>query len=167
MDRRHHPLFPHRVVASFAAVALVVSACGGSENSAEDSEAIAIATTAAPTVTAETVVEQTADEDRATLFPNVLAVDATRANDGTWTFSVTLSSPYDSPDRYADAWRVVSPDGTELGFRLLTHDHANEQPFTRSHSGIEIPDGVTSVTIEGRDQANGWGGEFLEFELPI
>ena len=35
-----------------------------------------------------------------------------------------------------DAWRVLDPDGNELGVRILTHDHANEQPFTRSQGGI-------------------------------
>ena len=95
-----------------------------------------------------------------------MAAEATQSDDGTWTFAVTLSSPYDSPSQYADAWRVLGPDGVELGFRLLTHHHANEQPFTRSQSGIEIPDDVTTVTVEGRDQLNGWGGESLDYDLP-
>ncbi len=35
---------------------------------------------------------------------------------------------------------------------------ATEQPFTRSLSGVEIPADVTTVTVEGRDLVNGWGG---------
>lgn len=98
-------------------------------------------------------------------FPDV--VDATAEFDGeTWTISATLSSPYDSPERYADAWRVVGPEGTVYGERILTHDHANEQPFTRSQSGIEIPDDVGEVTIEGRDQVSGYGGETFTLTLP-
>lgn len=157
------------LIAAFVAIALFTSACSGSDDN-ESSEAET--TTPAPATTSDPVASDPAStdvgtvDDASSLFPNVLDADATQAADGTWTFSVTLSSPYDSPEQYADAWRVVSPDGTELGFRLLTHDHATEQPFTRSHSGIEIPDGITSVTIEGRDQANGWGGDFLDFELP-
>jgi hypothetical protein len=85
--------------------------------------------------------------------------------DGSYTFDVTVSSPYDSPERYADAWRVVGPDGTEYGVRILLHDHANEQPFTRSLSGVEIPDGIDSVTVEGRDLINGWGGAIIEVDL--
>lgn len=99
------------------------------------------------------------------LFPDVVAAEAVRDDDGTWRFDVTLSSPYDQPDRYADAWRVLDVDGVELGVRVLTHDHANEQPFTRSLSGVEIPDDVTEVTIEGRDQRNGWGGTTVTVDL--
>lgn len=93
------------------------------------------------------------------LFPDVIDATAEQANDGSWTFSATISSPYDTPERYADAWRVVGPDGSVLGVRELTHDHANEQPFTRSLVGVEIPASVAEVTIEGRDQVSGWGGQ--------
>jgi len=99
------------------------------------------------------------------VFPDVIAVTADQSDDGTWRFDVTLSSPYDTPDRYADAWRILGPDGTEYGVRELAHDHANEQPFTRSLSGVEIPDEVDSVVVEGRDQVNGWGGEVAHASL--
>lgn len=99
------------------------------------------------------------------LFPDVVGATAVQDADGSWTFSATLSSPYDTPERYADAWRVIGPDGEVYGIRELTHDHANEQPFTRSQSGIEVPDGVTTVTVEGRDQVSGWGGATIEVEL--
>ncbi len=99
-------------------------------------------------------------------FPDIIAVQATPEDGGTWRFDVTVSSPYDTPQRYADAWRVLDPDGNELGIRVLTHDHANEQPFTRSQTGISIPDEVTTVTVQGRDQANGWGGGELVVTLP-
>lgn len=99
------------------------------------------------------------------LFPDVVGATAQQGADGSWIFSATLSSPYDTPDRYADAWRVVGPDGEVYGIRELAHDHANEQPFTRSQSGIEVPDGVTTVTVEGRDQVSGWGGATIEVEL--
>jgi hypothetical protein len=97
-------------------------------------------------------------------FPDV--VDASAMLDGdTWTFVVTISSPYDTPERYADAWRVLGPDGSELDVRELGHDHATEQPFTRSLTGVDIPDGVDTVTIEGRDRANGYGGTTLDVDL--
>ena len=111
-------------------------------------------------ITASTVPETTSDD-----FPDILAAQATPTGDNTWRFDVTVSSTYDTPQRYADAWRVVGPDGTEFGIRVLAHDHASEQPFTRSQSGIVIPADVTTVTIEGRDLANGWGGGFLEVNL--
>lgn len=98
-------------------------------------------------------------------FPDVVAATAT-ADGSTWTFAVTISSPYDSPERYADAWRIVGTGGEVFGVRVLTHDHANEQPFTRTLSGVEIPPDVGEVTIEGRDLDNGWGGGTLTISLP-
>ncbi len=110
--------------------------------------------------------ENEAGGDAEELFPDVIGAMARLDGDGTWTVDATLSSPYDSPERYADAWRVVGPDGTVYGTRILAHDHASEQPFTRSHSGIEIPEDVDTVTVEGRDQVSGWGGETFQLELP-
>lgn len=100
------------------------------------------------------------------MFPDVVNVEALKAADGSYTFDVTISSPYDTPERYADAWRVRSTDGTVYGVRELFHDHAGEQPFTRSLSGVEIPPDVETVVIEGRDLANGWGGTKMTVDLP-
>ena len=80
--------------------------------------------------------------------------------------AATLSSPYDTPERYADAFRVIGDDGVVYGVRELLHDHAAKQPFTRSLGPIEIPEGVTSVTVEGRDQVYGWGGDTVTVTLP-
>lgn len=104
--------------------------------------------------------------DAATFFPDVEHVEVTASGTNTFDFAVTISSSYDTPQQYADGWRVQSPDGTVLGEHTLTHDHASEQPFTRTQSGVEIPEGVTQVTIEGRDQANGFGGTTVTVELP-
>jgi hypothetical protein len=102
----------------------------------------------------------------ADLYPDVLAAELMRSADGTYRVSVTLSSPYDTPRRYADAWRVLGPDGTVLGVRILTHDHQFEQPFTRSLSGVVIPSDVTELIIEGRDQISGWGGTTIRVNVP-
>lgn len=98
-------------------------------------------------------------------FPDVIAAELEPAGDA-WRLDATLSSPYDTPERYADAFRAVSEDGTVLGVRELAHDHANEQPFTRSLTGLEIPDEVERITVEGRDLAHGWGGDTVELEVP-
>lgn len=98
-------------------------------------------------------------------FPDVVAVSFEVSGDGTYRFDVTLSSPYDTAERYADAWRIVGPDGEVLGTRELAHDHASEQPFTRSLAGVAIPEEVTLVLVEARDQENGWGGVSIEVEV--
>lgn len=98
-------------------------------------------------------------------FPEVLEVKASAGQGDKWRFNVTLSSTYDTPQRYADAWRVLDDQDNELGIRILGHDHANEQPFTRSGT-IEIPQGTQKVFVEGRDQANGWSGQRFEFKMP-
>jgi hypothetical protein len=105
------------------------------------------------------------DADR---FPDVVALELTSTGDSrVFDLAVTISSPYDSPARYADGWRVLDPDGNELGTHTLLHDHAGEQPFTRTQRGLEIPEDVTEVTVEGRDQANGFGGDTLTIEVPV
>jgi hypothetical protein len=107
----------------------------------------------------------TGEAESDALFPTIVDATATQDGEDTWAFSVTVSSPYDSPEQYADAWRVLGRDGTEFGVRILTHDHAGEQPFTRSASGVQIPTDVDTVTIEGRDLINGWGGVTFELDL--
>lgn len=91
-------------------------------------------------------------------YPDVLEAELEPSGDS-YSVDVTISSPYDSPERYADGWRVLAPDGTVLGEHELTHDHASEQPFTRTQSGLEIPEDVEEVTVEGSDLENGFGGE--------
>lgn len=99
-------------------------------------------------------------------FPEILEVEPTfDVGTSTWSFAVTVSSPYDTPERYADGWRVIGPDGTVFGVHELTHDHAAEQPFTRTQSDVEIPTGVDEVTIEGRDLVNGFGGTTFTLDL--
>jgi hypothetical protein len=77
-----------------------------------------------------------------------------------------MSSPYDSPERYADGWRILGAGGEVYGEMTLAHDHASEQPFTRTQSGVEIPDGATTVVVEGRDSENGYGGQTRTVDLP-
>lgn len=99
-------------------------------------------------------------------FPDVVEVAVSRADDGTYTFDVTIASPYDSPERYADGWRILGPADEVYAEMTLDHDHAAEQPFTRTQTGVEIPAGVTSVVVEGRDLANGYGGGTQTVQLP-
>ena len=106
---------------------------------------------------------------RPTLFALLLALpvpvladpavieDARAENTGTgWRFDVTLSHGDTGWDDYADGWRVVAEDGTVLGTRVLHHPHVEEQPFTRSLSGVAIPEGTRRVRIEARTSVTGW-----------
>ncbi len=90
----------------------------------------------------------------------VVDATATQSNRG-WTFSVTIKHADTGWDHYADGWGVYALDGTELGYRVLAHPHVNEQPFTRSLSGVVIPDGVTQVLIKPRDLEHGVGADFI------
>ena len=89
--------------------------------------------------------------------PEIVAATATRSGDG-WTFTVTLRHADTGWDDYADGWRVLAPDGKVLGERVLYHPHVEEQTFTRSLTGVAIPDGTPQVRIEARDSVGGWSG---------
>ncbi|MEM8728292.1 MAG: hypothetical protein AAGF79_00115 [Pseudomonadota bacterium] len=96
--------------------------------------------------------------------PVIEAVTAQDTGSG-WTFDVTLSHPDTGWDHYADGWRVLSMEGEELGLRVLYHPHVNEQPFTRSLSGVEIPEGQTQVRVQARCIVHGWSDETYVVEL--
>ena len=74
----------------------------------------------------------------------------------TWRFDVTIRHPDTGWDHYADGWRVLDMNGNELGMRVLHHPHENEQPITRSLSGVSVPDGATQVQIQARCIVDGW-----------
>ncbi|QIE57108.1 hypothetical protein G5B40_17680 [Pikeienuella piscinae] len=97
----------------------------------------------------------------------VAVIDAKAERSGAaWRFDVTVNHADEGWDHYADAWRVIGPDGTVYGERTLLHPHVDEQPFTRSLSGVAIPDGVETVLIEAHDSRHGWGAKVLELRLP-
>lgn len=97
--------------------------------------------------------------------PRVENVRVTR-NDGGWRFDVTLSHADTGWDDYADAWRILDMDGNQLAIRELAHPHVNEQPFTRSLSGVRLPEGTTRVQIQARDKRGGWHAETSIVVLP-
>lgn len=99
-------------------------------------------------------------------FPDVLSATVRASAADIFDFDVTISSPYDTPQRYADGFRVTRPSGEVLGERTLWHDHQNEQPFARDLYGLKIPAGVRQVRIQARDQMHGYGGKAIEVPLP-
>ncbi len=98
--------------------------------------------------------------------PDVIAAKVRPSGTDTFDFDVTVSSPYDTPQRYADAFRVMGKDGVVYGERILLHDHANEQPFTRDLHGVNIPRAIRVVVVQARDQRFGYGGKSIEVLLP-
>lgn len=98
--------------------------------------------------------------------PEIKHVSVRQAGNGTWRFDVTISHPDTGWAHYADAWRVLDMDGNELALRQLAHPHTNEQPFTRSLSGVRLPDGTKRVQIQARDKPGGWNPTTRIVRLP-
>ena len=119
--------------------------------------ALALGVAAGPACGADAAAQKHPDVVSATVRPS--GVD-------TFDFEVTVSSPYDTPQRYADAFRVSGKDGSVYGERELLHDHANEQPFARDLHGVRIPRSVRVVVVQARDRKFGYGGRSIEVALP-
>lgn len=99
-------------------------------------------------------------------YAQIVRVRADRTGDDTWSFSVTVRHKDEGWDHYADLWEVVDPrDGTVLGKRVLAHPHDNEQPFTRSQSGIDIPPALDHVIVRAKCTVHGYGGRAVKLNL--
>jgi hypothetical protein len=97
--------------------------------------------------------------------PRVVASEAIEQGAG-WTIAVTLAHPDTGWDHYASGWEVLDPDNVRLGYRELTHPHVEEQPFTRTLTGVAIPKGLTHVLIRPRCNLDGWVGSTTRLDLP-
>lgn len=147
-------------------IGIVLAACGsvesedvtvtpGSVPAGSAAEELAASETATSEATAEST---TPAADTAGECADVIDVEI--SGNGPYTFAVTVSSPDTGWDKYADEWRVESETGDVLGVRELTHPHVDEQPFTRSLSGVEVAPGST-VVVAARDSVEGYCGERL------
>lgn len=83
---------------------------------------------------------------------------------GSWHVSTTLRHGDTGWDHYADAWRVVTKQGEDLGTRTLFHPHEQEQPFTRSHT-VNIPSDTHIVYVEAHDKVHGWNKQRVKVDL--
>jgi hypothetical protein len=97
---------------------------------------------------------------------DVLEVEVINTGSGTYRFSATIRHADTGWDHYANRFEAIAPDGKILGTRTLYHPHVNEQPFTRSQSGVLIPRGVSQVTVRAGDSVHGIGGEQQTVTLP-
>jgi len=97
---------------------------------------------------------------------DILDAEIREGAGGTYTVSATVAHADTGWEHYADAFDVLAPDGTVLATRVLLHPHVEEQPFTRSVSGVEIPDGIVEVTIRAHDSVHGYGGATVTIPVP-
>ncbi len=96
---------------------------------------------------------------------DVIKVKAQERRGNVWRFAVTLRHADEGWDHYANNWEILSPDGEIIAVRSLGHPHVDEQPFTRSLSGVKIPQALTHVIIRARDSVHGYGGQMMRVDL--
>ena len=121
-------------------------------------------------ITSDTTIENQAMNANA----DVIYVRAEQADDGSWTFFVTVQHPDTGWEDYTDGWDIVTPDGEviksdpESEFtRTLLHPHVDEQPFTRSQSGIKISTDVSIARVRAHDLVDGFGGDEIFIDLTM
>ena len=97
---------------------------------------------------------------------DVVNVKVSKSGKNTYNFTVTVFHKDTGWKHYANKWEIIDEKGTLLGTRTLHHPHVEEQPFTRSLSGVEIPDNLTTVTVRAYDSVHEYGGKVVSIELP-
>lgn len=92
-------------------------------------------------------------------YAQVEDVKMERESSGRWTVRVTVRHADSGWDHYADKWQLVDPEsGDVLATRVLAHPHVNEQPFTRSLSGVELPEAIETVLVRAGCNLHGFEG---------
>lgn len=97
---------------------------------------------------------------------DVVGVKVAKSGERVYRFDVTVRHGDAGWDHYADRWEVRDADGNVLGVRELAHPHEDEQPFTRSLSGVAIPAGIGEVQVRAHDKVHGYGGKAMSVEVP-
>jgi len=158
-------------VAVGVAFLVILGSCGSSTS---DSSATITDTTISPTSDPTTTAPVSSASPSSTTVvaddiggcAHVVGVEVSGGS-GNFTFAVTVASSETGWDKYADAWVVRGNDGTIYGERVLTHPHVEEQPFTRSLSGVMIPGGITEVVVAAQDSVLGFCGDELTVDLEV
>ncbi|MCW8858167.1 MAG: hypothetical protein OQK50_04835 [Deltaproteobacteria bacterium] len=96
---------------------------------------------------------------------DVVRVEVNKSG-SSYSFNVTVQHGDEGWQHYADKWDVIGSDGKILATRVLYHPHVNEQPFTRSLSGVAIDAGNREVIVRAHDLVHGYGGQEMRVELP-
>ena len=97
---------------------------------------------------------------------DVTDVTVHRQSANKYQFNVTLRHDDTGWKHYADRWEILEPEGMVLATRVLLHPHVDEQPFTRSLSGVSIAPDIREVTIRGHDLVHGYGGRKRKVQIP-
>lgn len=149
-----------RRVVGVTALVLAVAACGGDDATATETSTIPETAAADATTTSTAAPLTTTTGSSVDGCADVIDGSVSAAGE-TFTVSATVRSDDTGEEKYADAWEVRTLDGEVLGERILTHPHVNEQPFTRSLDGVEIPDDVDEVVLAAHDSVVGFCGAEL------
>jgi hypothetical protein len=97
---------------------------------------------------------------------DITKVEITATGKRVYRIDVTVKHADSGWDHYANRWEVRSLNGNVLGVRELGHPHVSEQPFTRTLSGVEIPEGIDKVEVRARDSVHGYGGAPALVKVP-
>jgi hypothetical protein len=82
-------------------------------------------------------------------------------------FSVTIKHKDSGWEHYVNKYEILDQNGAILGTRVLFHPHVDEQPFTRSLSGVKIPKDVSKVTVRAYDSVHEFGGKEFTLITPL
>ncbi len=96
-------------------------------------------------------------------YAHVLGATFTQTAADTYTVSATVRHDDMGWDDYADAFEVRG-ERVENGLRELLHPHVEEQPFTRSQTGVEASG---EVWLEAKTNVTGSGGSKIYVHLPV
>jgi hypothetical protein len=78
-------------------------------------------------------------------------------NAGAYRFAVSVQSPDQGCDQYADWWEVLTDEGELVYRRVLLHSHVQEQPFVRSGGPVNVdPDAI--LWVRAHMHPGGYGG---------
>ena len=87
---------------------------------------------------------------------NIVSV-STSGEQNSYQFSVGIQSPDVDCNKYASWWEIITPQGTLIYRRILTHSHPTEQPFIRSGGPVQI--GLSEkVIVRAYMHPAGYGG---------
>ncbi len=103
---------------------------------------------------------------------DVLEVRAQYRGSSGWTFHVTVAHPDTGWEDYCNGWdlvtdqnEVLKTNNSDQFTRVLFHPHEQEQPFTRSQSGVQIPPEIATITVRAHDIVDGFGGKEIVIDL--